>query len=270
MIAVKKYKETGDDYDLPVIRYMALNAIGNLNNKFRKEYGKIVVAIDSASSWRKKEFPYYKAKRNKDRNASSIDWNHLYSCIKSIVDEIDQFMPYPVIQVDGAEADDIIGTLARAAIKHQDMTVICSGDTDFIQLQADNMWIKQWDNVRQKWVSHADPKKYLFEHVIRGDEGDGICNVLSPADSRVTGTRQKKIMQTSIDKWWTGDGIREITSLPRFRENVNMIDLRKTPQEIQDQTMQQLNRSIHKDRSKMKGYFINNNLKKLYANIGDF
>ena len=271
MVAVKLYKDNGNDYDLPVIRYMGLNTLGDLNNKFRKEYGNMVIAVDSGNSWRKQAFPYYKARRNKARQESNIDWGALYSMIAQVVKELEEFMPYPVIQVDGAEADDIIGTLARYSVKQQEMSLIVSGDTDFVQCQIDNIWIKQWDKIRSKWISDADPKKYLFEHVVRGDTGDGICNILSPADSLVTGTRQKKIMQKSIDQWWMGNGIKEVMALPRFRENIQMVDLRKTPIEIQQQTMQQyLEQTSQKNRSKMKNYFIANQLKKLYANIGDF
>lgn len=270
MVAIKNYRDSGDDYGLPVIRHMALDQIRNINSTYRKEYGKMVIAVDSANSWRKQANPYYKARRNKDRAESTIDWGQLYSYVKAIEEEINEHMPYPLIKVEGAEADDIIGTLARAAVQHQQLSLIVSGDTDFIQCQTDNIWIKQWDQIRKKWITHDDPKKYLFEHVVRGDTGDGVCNILSPVDSLVTGTRQKKIMQTSIDKWWMGDGIKEIMALPRFKQNIQMVDLRKTPLEIQQETLRQLNAGGKKDRSKMKQYFIDNNLRKLYSNIGDF
>ena len=70
-------------------------------------------------------------------------------------------MPYPVIDVDGAEADDVIGTLAEYSqlndLNQESLfdipkpMLIVSADHDFQQLQK---WenVKQWSPIRKKFV----------------------------------------------------------------------------------------------------------------------
>ncbi len=58
-----------------LIRHMILNSIRMYNQKFKKDYGDIVIASDGAMSWRRTYFPNYKASRRKNREESAVDWN---------------------------------------------------------------------------------------------------------------------------------------------------------------------------------------------------
>ena len=99
------------DIQEDLIRHMILNSIRMYNKKFRNQYGQMVIACDS-SSWRKDVFPQYKFKRKSGREESSLDWNEIFNIIGMVREEIQQNLPYKVIQVQGAEADYIIGALA--------------------------------------------------------------------------------------------------------------------------------------------------------------
>jgi 5'-3' exonuclease len=63
--------------------------------------------------------------------------------------ELKDNFPYKVIDVEGAEADDIIGTLVPRHIMHEDILII-SSDGDFLQLQqyneASRFKVKQYMN----------------------------------------------------------------------------------------------------------------------------
>merc|ERR1711991_559378 len=96
-----------------LVRHMILNSLRNYRHEFRKEYGELVLCYDSKHYWRRKEFPYYKGTRKKDRQKSSLDWNEIFELLNKIRDEIRDHMPYKVVEVDGAEADDVIASLVK-------------------------------------------------------------------------------------------------------------------------------------------------------------
>jgi DNA polymerase-1 len=84
------------------------------------------VVLDAGDSYRTEVFPEYKATREKmpEEMAASLPR----------VREIVEGFRVPVIEIEGWEADDVIGTLARQAAAHGVRTVIVSGDKDFYQL----------------------------------------------------------------------------------------------------------------------------------------
>lgn len=270
-VAIAAYMETvrDEDFDLELFRHTTLNSIKGINHRFANEYGEMVICVDSSNTWRREVFPYYKAKRAKKRKESKIDWNQVYQALDILKNELKEYFPYKVIEVAGAEADDIIAVLARKCCKEAEDCLIASRDKDFIQLQIDNIWVRQWNNVTKEFITHPDPKKFLFEHVIRGDDGDGIPNVLSPADSFVTGTRQKSVFQKKLDEWWeTGEC--PVIATPRFKENVTLIDLRQIPKEIQSRILRAYEEYPERDKSRVLEYLSKNRLKTLFKDAAQF
>ena len=49
------------------------------------------------------------------------------------------------------------------------------------------------DPITKKFVNGIDPNEYLYEHILKGDTGDGVPNVLSPDNTFVDGLRQKPL-----------------------------------------------------------------------------
>src|SRR6056300_1805351 len=96
-----------------LVRHMVLNSLRFYRSKFGKEYGELVLCYDSKNYWRRKAFPYYKGTRKRDREKSKLDWNEIFEVLNHIRDEIREFLPYKVIDVDGAEADDVIASLVK-------------------------------------------------------------------------------------------------------------------------------------------------------------
>ena len=251
--------------DEGLFRHMVINSIRTYKQKFGQEYGEIIIACDDRNYWRKQVYPYYKANRKKARDKSELDWTMIFESFNNIRSEIKEFFPYRVIQVETAEADDIIATLVK---NNQDQKImILSGDKDFVQLQKyDN--VKQYDPVRKKAITHDNPEYYLFEHIMKGDSGDGIPNVLSDDDVFVVdGKRQKPLTQKKIDAAWVS---KEYLVTRNFLRNQQIVDLDCIPSHISEAILNKYNEEAGKDRSKLFNYFIKYKLKHMMENVGDF
>lgn len=260
----------GEQLDENFLRHMILNSIRGYVKKFSGDYGELVIAADAGNLWRKKEFPYYKALRAKNREESDLDWNSIYASLEKIRNEIKEHFPYRVIHIDTVEADDIIGTLA---IKYgsSEPVMILSGDKDFIQLQA-YPFVKQYNPVHDKPVTHNNPEAYLKEHIIRGDGGDGIPNILSEDNCFMLKIRQKSIFQKKVDEWLKQEP-EEFCSpeaLRKFYRNEKLIDLSKIPDDIKELIYNEYNNESGKTKKNLLKYFMDNRLKHLLDNISDF
>jgi len=126
-----------------MVRHMVLNSLRSYRSKFKREYGELVIACDGKRYWRKEVFPYYKANRKKSRDASELDWKMIFECFDMLRHELKENFKYPVIDIEHAEADDIIASLVME-YSSKEKILILSGDHDFIQLLAyDNVAIYQ-------------------------------------------------------------------------------------------------------------------------------
>jgi hypothetical protein len=255
-----------------MVRHMILNSIRSYKNKFGAEYGEIIIACDNTNYWRKQNFPYYKANRKKSQENSEMDWKSIFECMNKIRSELKEYFPYRVIDVEAAEADDIIGTLVNefgAEIGGHPILIL-SGDKDFIQLHTHSN-VKQYDPTRKKWVSHNDPNKFLKEHIMKGDAGDGVPNILSSDNCFVVGDRQKPMTAKKMDHYMNLDPSQYDSVVARnYHRNAQLIDLSNTPFEIRKKVMEQYNAQTGRDRSKLMNYFIANRLKNLMENIAEF
>ena len=104
--------------DTDLVRHMILNTLRSYKAKYGDEYGDLVIACDNRRYWRRSVFPQYKASRKKTRESSGYDWASIFQGLSMVKHELQQHMPYPVIDVDGAEADDVIGTLCAYSQDH--------------------------------------------------------------------------------------------------------------------------------------------------------
>lgn len=258
--------------EIDLFRSVVLNNIRFLNMKFKAEYGDLVIASDGKRSWRKEIFPYYKANRKKKRESSSIDWSKIFECLNTVRDEIKQFFPYPVINVDSAEADDVIAVIVKRL--NDDKILILSGDKDFIQLHnyKTNPIIKQYDPINKKYVKADNPSNYIREHILKGDIGDGIPNFLSADDCLVTGTRQKPIMKKKLSDWIKQDpkDFCDEIQFRNYKRNETLIDLNYIPEQICENIIAEYNNQQGKGRSQIFNYMVKNRLKVLMESIGDF
>lgn len=266
--------------DENMLRHMILNVLRSYRVKFK---GEMIIACDSKNNWRRQVFPYYKANRAKNREESELDWKTIFDTFAMMRAELKEYFPYRVVEVEGAEADDIIGVLATEfgtnaeefgglVIGSQQDVLIMSGDHDFRQLQR-HPNIKQYDPINKKYIMVKDPDAYLKEHIIRGDVGDGVPNFLSDDDVLVKKVRQKSIMAAKLDAWMK-QPVSEICDseykLRNWKRNEQMVDLRFTPEAIRSRIMAEYHSQAGKDRSKLTNYFISKKLKHLHEHLSEF
>lgn len=108
--------------------------VNTLNEILTKEQPThIGVAFDHGKTFRDEAFPAYKAQRE----ATPEDIRASVPIIKDIITA----MHIPVLQVDGFEADDVIGTLATKAGEAGVQTYMLTPDKDYGQLVRDNVFI---------------------------------------------------------------------------------------------------------------------------------
>ena len=254
--------------DENMVRHMILNSIRMYRKEHHSEYGEVVLTWDSKHSWRRDYYPEYKASRRKGREESDLNWDDIFGTLNKIRNEIKENFPYKYLEVFGAEADDIIGFLCEE--NRDEKILIISGDKDFIQLQKFPN-VKQWSPITKKDVNGFNPTTYLKEHILRGDTSDGVPNVLSPDNTFVDGLRQRPLSRKKIQSWLLGGGSDWNDEVKRnFQRNSTLIDLSRTPEELKNQIRLEYNNAPHGDRSKLLNYFMQNKLKELTENIGEF
>jgi hypothetical protein len=244
----KKGRDTQKMRD--IIRHSFLTSILGIKKNHAKKYGEIVFACDGSRSWRKDTFKHYKANRAKGREDSDLDWSAIFDHINNLQEEMIKFFQWRVIKINGAEGDDIIGVLTKyvtdtrvkldGLFEAVEPVLIVSSDKDFFQLHTIPT-VVQYSPIQKKMVGDSSPD-FLIEKIIRGDAGDGICNIKSSADSFVTGTRQnaisKKFVSETIDSKLANLSNAERA---RFDQNQLLIDFNYIPHDIQEKIIHEFN-----------------------------
>lgn len=252
-----------------LVRHMILNTIRANIRKFR-EYGEVVIACDNKKYWRRDVFPYYKANRKKARADSGHDWASIFECLHKVKDELKTYSPYKVIDVDGAEADDVIGVLARKYAPHEKVMIL-SSDKDFVQLQIYPN-VSQYSPTMKKVIKTEDAGKQLKELIISGDKSDGIPNILSDDNCLVEGVRQKSITKVRMSEMLNTviplDG--NDTLKRNWSRNQQLIDLSYTPDQIVSDVISKYEGTKPATRQQFMNYMIANRLKNLIEVIDEF
>ena len=261
--------------DEDMIRHMILNSIRMYNKKYRDQYGQMVICADGMNTWRRNYFPEYKAHRRKNRDESSQDWTEIFRILHLVRDEIKENLPYKVLHIEGCEADDIIGSLVMHTQEfgNNEPVMIVSSDKDFIQLQKfDN--VKQFSPIQKKLVTDDNPRAYLWNHIMRGDSGDGIPNVLSADDTFISEKSQTPLRQTKIDMWIeNADNLREVMDEETYRNyqrNKKLIDLNDIPEEIQSPIINTFIEQPLAMRMKVLNYLIKKRCNRLIEVVEEF
>ncbi len=100
-----------------------------------------------------------------------------------IIKEILENMSLKILEREGYEADDVIGTLSRLSEKHGLRVVIVTGDKDFRQLITPN--ISLWDTMKNSVIDYSklketfgfEPSRFIDVMGLSGDSVDNIPGV---------------------------------------------------------------------------------------------
>ena len=264
-------------FEESLIRHMILNSIRMYRSRYVDEYGEIVLACDGPNNWRRSAFPQYKANRKKGRDESTFDWNEAFRILHLVREEIKENFPYKVIHIDQCEADDIIGTLVDLKSDvpiNPEPIMIVSSDRDFVQLQRFPN-VKQYSPILKKEVVESNPRLFLQTHIIKGDKGDGVPNILSEDNVFVEGFRQtpmsKKKIDNIIEDLDDGELLYAASWYRNYCRNKKLIDLTETPNDLKRQI---INSFEEQDPGPNKGnvfpYLVSKNCNELIKSVQEF
>lgn len=257
--------------DEGLIRHLVLNNLRSYRKRFKKKYGELVICTDFHSSWRKEIFPFYKASRRKAREKSTTDWSNLFDIVNKITDELEEIFPYKIIRVSHAEADDVIATLTYNKYAN-DKVLIISSDKDFVQLHQKN--VNQFSPRLNKMLVEKNPNTYIKEHIIKGDVGDGIPNILSDDDCFVDEEKRQKPLSKKKIADWINKSINDCnvseTIINNYERNKKLIDLSYTPDDLKKEILSSYNEQETASGRGILNYFMKNDLKNLMDVLNDF
>lgn len=239
--AIEYNSQTNDLIELPLLRHIALSNILSYKAKFNTNLDSMILCFDGQHYWRKAIFPNYKQNRKKAHEDSDFDWNKFFEHFNQIKTEIKTELPFKVMEVSGCEADDVIAVLCKLNCPHEKEIIIVSSDKDLIQIQENICSkVKQWSPHHKKFINVSTNDYNLFEHVVRGDSGDGVPNIFSDDDVfLVKGKRSKPIRSSAIIEWKNKGGLNNPEAfcqspimLQNFQRNKTLIDLQQIPIDV--------------------------------------
>ena len=259
-----------------LVRHMILNTLRMYRQKFpKKDYGDVILACDAPNNWRREVFPQYKANRRKNRSESDFNWDEAFRILNETREEIRVNFPYKLIQVDGCEADDVIGALAynTQEFGQYENVVIISADHDFAQLQVlDN--VKQFSPIAKKFVVEKNPRLKLLNHIFKGDPGDGVPNVLSDDNVFVEGIRQTPLSQKKMDGMIAdlddGELLYAASWYRNYQRNQRLVDLQYTPEHLKAKILEEFEKQPQGKGSLILPYLINKKCKLLIEVASEF
>ena len=261
-----------DDYmDQPeLVRHQIFNIIRQYNERFRNEFGEMVICMDHTNVWRKKFFPQYKANRKKARKQSKHDWTAIFTMMNEVREEVENYSPYRCVRIEGCEADDVIAAIIEAK-NDPSPTVIVSPDKDFIQLQKYPN-VKQFSNIQKKWVEpDVDAITDLEMKILRGDTGDGIPNVMSDDDVLVEdNARQTPLRKSKMDMLMKDPEALGTNIARRIIRNRDMIDLSRTPAYLKQEILESYAQPAKGSINRLMTLFTKHQMKLLIESLQDF
>ena len=162
---------------------MFTNAITGFLNIFLKEISEVspdcaAVAFDlPAPTFRHKKSAAYKANRKGMPPELAMQL--------PIIKQILSAMGIKIIECEGFEADDILGTLSRICTENGSECYIVTGDRDSLQLVSENTTVRLatnkgtviYDPAKVKEVYGLEPLQLIEVKALQGDSSDNISGV---------------------------------------------------------------------------------------------
>lgn len=262
-----------------ILRHTILNSLRAIYAKHKEAYGPEMILACDARSWRRDVYPEYKWARREARDDEDEYWQEIFRIIGVIREEIKENLPWKIVMVPRAEADDIIATIAEDTqnFGRMDDVLIVGADSDYKQLlRYPN--VKQYSNQLKKYVTVDDVQRWLFEAILTGQKGkDGIPNIRMKDDYFVTkqdGDKQLPITNKFINEAWEHrNELESFLSKEEYRNfvrNRTLIDFRHIPSDLRDAILDEWENQPDTDTSRILSYLISKGLSQLTERLKDF
>ncbi len=175
-----------------------INVILSIMEKERPEY--LAVAFDTGRTFRNDTFADYKATREKMPDDLRLQ-------IERIRELVDAFQ-FPRLEVEGYEADDVLGTIAKQAAEKGMTVKIITGDRDLLQLVTDRVVV----NLPGAKISESTdyyPQQVMEKLGVRPDQVVDYKALVGDTSDNIPGVRGigQKTAETLLKKFATLDDI---------------------------------------------------------------
>jgi 5'-3' exonuclease len=157
--------------------YTFLSMLFAMVERYEPAYLAIALDAPRTSTFRRKLFPAYKANRDSDPldDASIIQLKRIR--------EIIPLLGVATLEVDGFEADDVIGSLVEVCASDAVECVVASSDKDLHQLVGPN--VRQFDPMKEEWIDEervlerwgVPPAQVIDVQALMGDTTDNLPGV---------------------------------------------------------------------------------------------
>ncbi len=216
-----KEKGTFTELDVGLYYHKVLDSVISIS----KEYGRLIFATEGRGSldWRRSIYPEYKANRKHD-DTYQIFKDHLKD-----VERLISYFPSKVIDVPGAEADDIMYGLATYFADNNEDVLVITGDRDIAQLVNYSDRIRVYSPTLR--LFREKQPTLILEKAIVGDPSDNI-----PGIPRVgiktfeKALNDKNIWNTKIEP-----------NMDVVNKFVQIVDLSKAPANLKEEAIIQNN-----------------------------
>jgi hypothetical protein len=267
-----------------LIRHVTLSTIKSYKKKYGKEYGDVVICCDGRKYWRKEFFEYYKGMRKSNREKSDLDWGLIFDTLSEMRADLAKYFPYKVLHIDRAEADDIIAVMTKyvqenelvqeGLVEESQKVLILSSDKDFKQLQLYPN-VKQWSPMQKKYVTATKQEiiEYKIEHIVKGDAGDGVPNILSKDNVFMEGERQKPMSAKRLQEFFASgfNACKNDEERRNWHRNATLVDFDFIPPDVSKTIIDAyLNNKPTGDKMAIMQYLIDHKCRLLLDELEDF
>ena len=204
-----------------------LNMLRRLHKDYHADYSACVFDA-KGKTFRDELYPEYKSHRPAMPPDLAIQIEPLLACIRAL--------GWPMLIIDGVEADDVIGTLATQAVKENMQCIISTGDKDLAQLVCpqiklvNTMTNEELDEVHVKIKFGVPPSLMLDYLMLIGDTSDNVPGVTKVGPKTAVkwltqyGSLESLVAHTDEIKGVVGDNLR--LALSWFETSRQLITIR--------------------------------------------
>lgn len=251
MLFIKDVMLESNSPNFTLWRYKVFEGIFMLLQKF-KSVDEVVIAVDDRNPWRKSYFPRYKeSRKSKREKKEKIEWNTVFKEMDNLKKDLKHYMPFKVIKIRSAEADDVIAVIVKNVQKN---CIISSNDEDYKQLYSKRVQI--WNPMKRDYVKCDNPENFVITKSLTGQSKDDIFNVITPDNwGQTEGTIGKrkpgfgpksaeKVLNEGYEKWLSKNNnvekfdIKGIDYEKNFKRNRVLIDFNYIPNVIVSRIME--------------------------------
>ena len=125
---------------------------------------------------------------------------------------------------------------------------------------------------KQVKVNKKELKAWMIEHIVKGDSGDGIPNILSDDNVIMEGTRQKSIMAARLEEFIEKgfNACRNEYEKRNWQRNSTLVDFKYIPEDVQKLITEAYEQKPKGDKNSIMNYLIKNKCRLLLDDLEDF